>query len=119
VVNVPKKQAYYEPDAIDCNTMSNAIAQDFGCLCDITTRFELDQVIVLVRAYQVVSAEAKEVKVQALSRMPLRHARNLYTQTYGALLDCWHQLDRGVLGAETRPVERGWDGRPRQPVRRT
>jgi hypothetical protein len=38
---------------------------------------------------------------------------------YSALLDCWHQLDRGVLAAAERPIDRGWDGRPRAPRRST
>jgi len=38
---------------------------------------------------------------------------------YSALLDCWHQLDRGALAVASRPIVRRWDGRPEQPRRRT
>jgi hypothetical protein len=115
---MPRKQNYYEPDAIDCNTMVSAIGSDFGLQCDITTAYERDQVVVLVRCYSVVQNPSKVVQVQALTRAPLRAARSLYTMQYSALLDCWHQLDRGVLAAATRPIERGWDGRPRMPAAR-
>jgi len=117
-ITMPRKQNYYEPDAIDCNTMVSAIGSDFGLQCDITTSYERDQVVVLVRCYSVVQNPSKVVQVQALTRAPLRTARSLYTMQYSALLDCWHQLDRGVLAAATRPIERGWDGRPRMPAAR-
>jgi len=117
-ITMPRKQNYYEPDAIDCNTMVSAIGSDFGCKCDITTAYERDQVVVLVRCYTLQQEAAGVVQVQALSRAPLRTARSLYTMQYSTLLDCWHQLDRGVLAAATRPIERAWNGRPRTPAAR-
>lgn len=116
--NVPRTQNYYEPDAIDCNTMVSGIGNDFGCQCDITTSYERDQVIVLVRAHKGIGTAAHEVLVQAIVRCPLRGARSAYAMQYSALLDCWHQLDRGVLAAATRPIERAWNGRPHQPAKR-
>ena len=115
---MPRKINYHEPDAIDCNTMVSAIGSDFNCQCDITTSYERDQVVVLVRCYTLQQKASGVVQVQALSRAPLRTARSLYTMQYSTLLDCWHQLDRGVLSAATRPIEHDWSGRPKQPAKR-
>lgn len=115
---VPRSINYHEPDAIDCNTMVSAIGSDFSCKCDITTAYERDQVVVLVRCYTLVQEAANVVQVQAIVRTPLRTARSLYAMQYSALLDCWHQMDRGVLAAATRPIEHSWNGRPKVPERR-
>lgn len=116
---MPSKQHYYEPDQIDCNTMVSAIGGDFGLLPEITTSYERDQVVVLVRCLIPGKLPDRVVQVQALVRAPLKAARSLYTMQYSALLDCWHQCDRGVLGTATTPIERGWNGRPRTPGRRS
>lgn len=116
---MPRKFNYYEPDAIDCNTLVSALGNDFSVQCDITTAFERDQVIVLVRCHKGIGTASHEVQVQALVRSPLRGAKSGYTMQYSALLDCWHQLDRGVLATATRPIVHSWDGRPEIPVRRT
>jgi len=115
---VPNKQAYYEPDGIDCNTLVSAIANDFGCVCDIATIYELDEVRTIVRCFKLGEKLAGVVQVQALVKAPLKARRTLYAMQYGALLDCWHQLDRGVLAAATVPVERAWNGRPQRPTPR-
>lgn len=114
---MPIKQKYYEPDAIDCNTMITAIGQDFAGICEIITTYERDVVQVVVRVRKVGVDQLNVVQVQALCKSPLKPARSLYVLQYGALLDCWHQLDRGVLGVAQTPIERGWDGRPRAPWR--
>jgi hypothetical protein len=109
----------YTPDQIDCNTMVTAIAQDFGLLAEIMTDYARDQVVVIVRCREVGGDLPGEVRVQSLVRAPLKTAKLLYAMHYSALLDCWHQCDRGVLGAAARPVVHGWNGRPQQPRRRT
>lgn len=113
---MPRKIEYHEPDALDCNTMVSALANDWGVLCDITTRFERDQVVVLVRCYKERGEAGIVVQVQALGRAPLKAARSGYAMQYSALLDCWHQLDRGVLAAQETPIMRGWNGRPQRPT---
>lgn len=115
---MPNKQHYYEPDAIDCNTLVAAIGNDFGGMCEITTTYENDLVVVVVRVRQLGSGREGVVQVQALVRAPLKSRRNAYVMQYSALLDCWHQLDRGVLGVATTPIVRGWDGRPQAPWRK-
>lgn len=117
-ITMPRKQNYYEPDQIDCNTMVSAIGSDFACKCEIATSYERDEVVVLVRCYSLQRNPADQVQVQALVRSSLRTAKSLYAMQYSALLDCWHQLDRGVLAAATRPILRDWNGRPRTPERR-
>lgn len=114
---MPQRANYHEPDAIDCYSMAQAIGEDFGLLLDVTTGYQLDQVVVLVRAYAPDGKLERTVIVQAMCRRPVKTAKSLWQMQYAAMLDCWHQLDRGVLAAETRPIERGWDGRPRTPRR--
>lgn len=117
-MRMPERIKYYEPDQLDCNTLVTALGNDFGCLCDITTSYARDQVVVLVRCHKGIETPGHTVLVQAIVRSPLRTARSLYTMQYSALLDCWHQLDRGLLAAATRPIEYSWSGRPKAPERR-
>lgn len=114
---MPQHTKFHEPDQIDCNTCVTALAQDFGVLASIETRYECDQVIVLVRCRKIGGETGDLVQVQSMVRTALKTARSAYTMQYSALLDCWHQLDRGTLATATTPVTRGWDGRPRQPAR--
>lgn len=116
---MPRKMEFYSPDQLDCNTIVTALGGDFGVTPEIITQYTRDQVMVLVKCRRIGGGEADVVQVQALVRAPLKTAKSLYTMQYSALLDCWHQLDRGVLGASTRPIEHGWNGRPQQPRRHT
>jgi len=56
--------------------------------------------------------------VQALVSRPVKGAGSLYVAIYSALLDCWHQLDRGSLSVVTPTVTHGWNRRPEVPRRR-
>lgn len=115
---MPRQIQFYEPDAIDCNTLIGSLANDFGVLAEITTSYGVDKVETIVRCWKYAPGGGREVQVQALVSNPLKSPGSLYVQHYKALLDCWHQLDRGVLAAAARPIERGWNGRPRTPERR-
>jgi hypothetical protein len=115
---VPRKFTSYEPDQIDCNTMVSSIAADFGLVAEIETQYARDRVWAFVRCRQPATDGKGLVQVQAVASAPLRTAKSLYIYQYAALLDCWHQCDRGTLAAATRPVDRGWDGRPKTPERR-
>jgi hypothetical protein len=114
---VPRLQHYYEPDALDCNQCVTAIATDFGCLVEIDTRYERDKVTVIVKARLIGGVDNNVVQVQSLVSSPLKGAKSLYVLQYSAILDCWHQLDRGVLGVAQTPIERHWNGRPQQPAK--
>jgi len=114
---MPNHIQYYEPDQIDCNTLVSALGGDFGVLPEITTEYSRDKVVVYVRCYELSKLSARMVSVQAKVAAPLKTARSLYTMQYSALLDCWHQLDRGVLGVAQTPITRGWNGRPQKPGR--
>lgn len=114
---MPQSQRYYEPDAIDCNTLSSSIRQEFGCDPIITVQFALDRVTVTCKCFRYGQPGGDMVQVQALVKAPLKNARSPYTMQYSALLDCWHQLDRGTLAVASKPVERDWNGRPKQPAR--
>lgn len=114
---MPRRYEAYAPDQLDCNTMVTSIARDFGLMPEVETRYERDQVVVLVRCRAPGGEAAGVVQVQAIVRAPLRTAKSLYIMQYSALLDCWHQCDRGVLGVAQTPIERGWNGRPRTPGR--
>jgi len=115
---MPRLRETYTPDQMDCSTMVTGIANDFGLLPEITTEYARDQVVVLVRCRIPGGESAGVVQVQARVSAPLKTAKSLYTMQYCALLDCWHQCDRGVLAASSRPISYGWSGRPQQPRRR-
>lgn len=116
---MPNKEQYYEPDALDCNAICTSLARDFGVIPLITTSYERDQVVVICACRKLGEAPNGVVQVQALVRAPQKARRSLYTMQYSALLDCYHQLDRGVLGVAQTPLERQWNGRPKVPGRRT
>ena len=115
---MPRLNAHYEPDQMDCNTMITSIARDFGLTAEISTEYTRDRVWAFVRCKQPSADRTGAVIVQAVVSAPLRTAKSLYIYHYAALLDCWHQMDRGVLAAATTPIVRGWDGRPKAPARR-
>jgi hypothetical protein len=114
---VPQKQHYYEPDAIDCNSMVTALAHDHGVTAVVTTDYARDQVVVIAKCYKRGGGPDEPVICQALVKAPLKPVRSLYVLQYSSLLDCWHQLDRGVLAVAQTPLERQWNGRPKVPAR--
>jgi len=116
---MPRKFVGYEPDAIDCNAIERAIALDFGLQPKVQTWYNADEVVVVCRCHRLASDPGGPVICQALVKKPLKTAGSLYTMHYSVMLDCWHQMDRGTLAAATRPIERGWNGRPQVPRRRT
>jgi hypothetical protein len=116
---MPHKIEYHTPDAVDCNTILHAIANDFGLLPEVITRYERDTVVVIVRCRKPELNSEGMVQVQALVKAPLKTAKSLYQYQYSAMLDCWHQCDRGLLGNASTPVVRDWNGRPRTPERST
>jgi hypothetical protein len=112
---MPARTNFYSPDAIDLNTTVSAIANDFNGICLLSVRFADDRVIVEARCVGMGSKDADAVLVQARVSKPLKPAPDLAVMFYSAALDCWHQLDRGVLAvANVKPVF-GWNGRPQQP----
>lgn len=115
---MPRKFTSYEPDAIDCATVQSAIGNDFGLYVEVTTSYALDRVTVIAKCRPVCDYPAGVVQVQALVTAPLKTAKSLYVMQYAAMLDCWHQCDRGVLGVAQTAVQRGWDGRPYTPAKR-
>lgn len=116
---MPRHFGGYEPDQVDCQTLSLALSSDFGMLPEITTRYGADEVTVICKCRHLGALDPEDVIVQAKDSIPLKQHKSLYVMHYTVMLDCWHQLDRGVLAAAARPIVRGWDGRPQQPRRRT
>lgn len=115
---MPRQFTAYEPDAIDCDQITSSIAQEFGCVAELTTTYALDKVQTICRCWKFDGDAGRVVQVQSMASRSLKTNQSLFVQHYSVLLDCWHQLDRGVLAAASRPVERGWNGRPRTPRRR-
>jgi hypothetical protein len=92
--------------------------EEFGIECKIEVTFKLDKVVTLARCYRpAVTSDAVPV-VQALSRRPIKGHGSAWVAIFSVMLDCWHQLDRGVLGARPPVVSHGWDRRPEVPRRR-
>lgn len=115
---MPRKYTAYEPDQIDCHALAAALGNDFSVIPMVETIYGVDHIITVVRCRRLGDMPDGGVVVQALVKIALRSTRSLYVMQYSALLDCWHQLDRGVLAVADCPIERGWDGRPRTPHRR-
>jgi hypothetical protein len=115
---MPHKYTAYEPDQIDCQALASALGNDFSVVPLIETVYAPDHIITIVRCRRLCDLPDGAVMVQAMVKIALRTTRSLYIMQYSALLDCWHQLDRGVLATAQAPVDRGWDGRPRVPHRR-
>lgn len=116
---MPRSFQGYEPDQVDCQNLTSSLGDEFGMLAKVIVQFSADEVIVIGRCFPIGFAEGEEPSCQAVVRTGIKLHRSLYVAVYSVLLDCWHQLDRGVLGASTRPIERGWSGRPQTPRRRT
>lgn len=117
-LTMPQKGNYYEPDAIDCNTMATAIGQDFSHLCKTEVEFARDSVVVTCRCYGSAAAPDDAPSVQSRATKPLKSRPDISVMLFSAMLDCWHQLDRGVLGAKPPAISHGWNGRPTVPRRR-
>ena len=113
---MPRQQHYYQPDQLDCYAMASAIRQDFGLNVILTTDYVRDDIIVICKCLSLGGEQAGVVQVQSLVRTPFKSKRDLYVMQYSAMLDCWHQLDRGVLAVAQTPLERNWIGRPQRPT---
>lgn len=109
---MPRKFEGYEPDAIDCDTQVRALAEDFMCVSTQSVEFALDTVVVVTRVYKVADYPNGQVAVQSRLSRPLKSRPQLYTMLFAGLQDCWHQLDRGVLGAKPPAVSHDYHGRP-------
>jgi len=116
---MPRQFGGYEPDQLDCATLSLALSVDFGMMPEVKTTYSGDLVTVTCKCRILATDPDGPVIVQAIDRLPLKSRKSLYVMHYTVMLDCWHQLDRGTLAASTRPIERGWNGRPQTPRRRT
>lgn len=114
---MPNSQHYYSPDAIDCDRLCHSLGEDFGCFARLEVEYALDYITVICRVYKGAGEQPGVVQVQSIVRAPLKSKRDLYVMHYSALLDCWHQLDRGVLAVATAPIEHYWNGRPKVPAK--
>ena len=117
-MGMPRKFTSYEPDQLDCNTVVTSIGTDFGLTVEIETQYARDRVWTFVRCRPASLDGKGVVQVQSVHSSPLRTAKSLYIGQYSALLDCWHQLDRGTLAVRETPISRDWNGRPQTPRRR-
>lgn len=109
---MPNEGKYYAPDCIDCNSQATALGEDFAVICEVSLRFERDQVVVIASCRRSAEAPNGAVVVQAIVRKPLRSRPDIAVMAFSAMQDCWHQLDRGVLSARPPAVAHGWSGRP-------
>jgi hypothetical protein len=114
---MPRAFTAYEPDQIDLNTMLTALAEDFGVLCELSVDIAREVVVTSARCYKITQDRDDGPACVARHKTPLKGQKSAWVGLYAAALDCWHQLDRGVLGVATAPVVRGWDGRPQRPRR--
>lgn len=114
---MPRSQNYYEPDQIDCTNLVRSIREEFNCDPKLAVEIHPDYIHTICRCVKYGQPGGDVVQVQALVKTPHTAKRSCWVMLYGALLDCWHQLDRGLLAAAARPIEREWNGRPTVPRR--
>lgn len=115
---MPRKFEGYEPDAIDCDQLTRALAEDFGVLCKLEVSYVLDKVQTIARCVRPALSTPPVVVVQAMVSRPIKAAQSHYVAQYSAMLDCWHQLDRGAAAIVTPPISHGYNRRPELPRRR-
>jgi len=115
---MPRPYTAYEPDQIDLNTMLTALGEDFGMRCVLNVEIARDVVITTAKCYRFLGDDDDGPAVVARHKVQLRGQKSAWIGLYAVALDCWHQLDRGLLGAAQTPVIRGWNGRPQRPRRR-
>ena len=109
---MPRKFEAYAPDWIDVNSMLTALGADWGLLCEFQVKVERDFVQVVARCYSLAADLDAGVVVQALARRPIKSKPEIAVMAFATALDCWHQMDRGVLGAKSPGVVHDWSGRP-------
>lgn len=109
---MPRKFEGYTPDAIDCNTQVTALGLDFGVLVKTSVEFARDEAVVLCACFRIGSESDGTPVVQSRARKPLKSKPDIAVMIFSALQDCWHQLDRGVLGAKPPAIAHDWNGRP-------
>lgn len=112
---MPRAFTSYEPDQIDLNTMLTALAEDFGVLCELSIEIARDVVITTAKCYKITGDRDDGPSVVSRHKRALRGSFSAWIGLYACAMDCWHQLDRGVLGVAQTPVIRGWNGRPQRP----
>jgi hypothetical protein len=112
---MPRHFTAYEPDQIDLNTMLTALGEDFGMHCVLQVEIARDVVITTAKCYKYASDPDDGPQVVARHKVALRGQKSAWVGLYACALDCWHQLDRGLLGAAQTPIIRGWNGRPQRP----
>ena len=87
-----------EPDARDARLMTQAIAEQFGLMVELRTRYTDEDVeMVAIASHCGVGAPGVTV-AQALSRRKLSDKRSRDAQAYNVLWDIYQQLDTGILG---------------------
>ena len=109
---MPRQITVHEPDWIDVNAQLTAIGEDFGCICEFRVTVERDSVTVVARCRRIADSDDPTPVVQALARRPLKSRPNATVMCFSTALDCWRQLDRGVLGAASGGITHDWNGRP-------
>ena len=102
----------HAPDWIDVNSQVTAIGEDFGCITRFDVRTERDMLTVVARAYRIAGDDTDKPVVQALASRPLRSRPDAAIMCFSTALDCYRQLDSGVLGARDRGITHKWNGRP-------
>lgn len=109
---MPRPVVVHAPDWIDVNSQLTALGEDFSVRCGFTVTVERDTVTVIARCYRIAGTDSSVPDVQALARRPIKSRPDVAVMCFSTALDCWRQLDRGVLGAEGGGVTHGWNGRP-------
>jgi len=109
---MPRKFEGYSPDAIDCYSQAVALGEDFGVLVWVSFTWEGDWVVATATCRRIAESPDGAVVVQARAKRPLKSRPDMALMAFTVMQDCWHQLDRGVLGVKPPAVTHSWSGRP-------
>lgn len=116
---MPRKFETHSPDWIDVNTQITALAQDWGLVTSFRFTVERDYVVCICTTYLISASPNGSVVCQAIVRRPLKSKPESAVMAFTSAYDCWHQMDRGVLGARSPVVSHDWNGRPNIGAKRT
>lgn len=101
-----------EPDMIDVYNIVSSLGDEYGLRIQFVSEYAPDYFTLIGRAYKPTAVGQEALHFQALSRKPLRQARNPVAQMFTVAWDLYCQASGGGATAAQRGAPAGWNGRP-------
>lgn len=103
---------YPNPDLIDVQNICAECRDVHALKVQFQLEVTQDYLTVIARGYKVGGTPDPVLHFQALSKKPLRQARDIAQQLFTTAFDIFCQADGGGATAAARGAPRGWNGRP-------